>query len=260
MKLKIACLQIDIAFGNPAQNVKNAKKWIEKAAEQKCDLIVLPELWMTGYDLGRLDEIGDPEGNDLAGFISEKAKEHHFDIIGGSTAKETEEGHFNTMFISDRNGDIIKQYSKLHLFKLMDEHKHLVGGKSDGLFTLYDEIFAGFICYDIRFPEWIRKHAMEGAKALFVSAEWPLARAAHWKTLLTARAIENQCFVIACNRCGDDPNNKFAGQSLIIDPWGEIVAEGSQEEELVIAEIDLSLVEKVRKQIPIFEDRLPEFY
>ncbi len=116
------------------------------------------------------------------------------------------------------------------------------------------------ICYDIRFPEWIRSHTAEGAEAIFVVAEWPLSRLTHWRTLLTARAIENQCYVIACNRAGSDPNNTFAGHSIIIDPWGEIIAEAGEGQEILHGEINLSIVEEVRKGIPIFDDRRPEFY
>jgi predicted amidohydrolase len=142
----------------------------------------------------------------------------------------------------------------------MDEHLYLAAGDEKGLFNLEDRKFAGVICYDIRFPEWIRAHTSEGAEALFVVAEWPAARLEHWRALLIARAIENQCYVIACNRSGHDPNNEFAGHSMIIDPWGEVIAEAGDNEEILSAEIELDLVKEIRKQIPIFTDRKPEFY
>jgi predicted amidohydrolase len=142
----------------------------------------------------------------------------------------------------------------------MDEHLYLEAGSKKGLFQLDDRLFAGVICYDIRFPEWIRAHTSEGAEALFVVAQWPIARLKHWRTLLIARAIENQCYVIACNRSGSDPNNQFAGHSLIIDPWGEVLAEAEEHEGIVSAEINLELVKEIRKQIPIFEDRKPNSY
>ena len=137
---------------------------------------------------------------------------------------------------------------------------HLSSGNGKGSFTLDNHSFAGVICYDIRFPEWIRTHTTEGAEALFVVAQWPITRVDHWRALLIARAIENQCFVIACNRVGSDPNNQFAGHSMIIDPWGKIIAESSDQEEILYAEIDLQEVKKVREMIPVFTDRRPEFY
>jgi predicted amidohydrolase len=100
----------------------------------------------------------------------------------------------------------------------------------------------------------------EGAEVLFISAEWPLPRLSHWRALLISRAIENQCYVVACNRSGSDPANTFGGHSMIIDPWGGIVCEASGEEEILSGEIDLARVEEVRRQIPVFSDRRPELY
>ena len=112
----------------------------------------------------------------------------------------------------------------------------------------------------MRFPEWLRKLVVEGAQVLYVVAEWPLPRIEHWKNLLVTRAIENQAFVIACNRVGEDPANTFGGHSLIINPWGEILAEGGTEEGIVSADVDFSTINDIRKRIPIFDDRRPDLY
>ncbi|PLR82151.1 carbon-nitrogen hydrolase [Bacillus canaveralius] len=260
MKLSIACIQMDIAFGNPDQNYQSAKQLIADAAELKPDIIVLPELWTTGYDLSRLDVIGDQDANKTKSFLKNAALQHGTAFVGGSVAKKTAEGIFNTLIIVDKHGEAVHEYSKLHLFQLMDEHLYLSAGNSKGLFTLENRLLSGMICYDIRFPEWIRAHTAQGAEALFVVAEWPLARLAHWRALLISRAIENQCYVIACNRAGSDPKNAFAGHSMIIDPWGEIIAEAGEDQEILHAEIDLDEVRRVREIIPIFSDRKPEFY
>ncbi|WP_100330327.1 carbon-nitrogen family hydrolase [Bacillus xiapuensis] len=260
MKWRIACLQMDIAFGDPEENIQRADKWLRVAAEKQCDLAVLPELWTTGYDLGRLDEIADTNIKQTAAFLAAQAKKHRMHIVAGSVANKTDSGVENTMLVTNRDGQLVKSYSKLHLFRLMEEEKYLQAGNEDGLFMLENETMAAFICYDIRFPEWLRTHVLKGAKVLFVSAEWPLARVDHWRTLLLARAIENQAYVIACNRSGSDPNNVFAGHSLIIDPWGEIIAEAGKDEEMLIGEIDLNKVAEIRKRIPVFEDRRPQFY
>ncbi|MBB5323920.1 putative amidohydrolase [Anoxybacillus tepidamans] len=260
MTLKIACLQLDIAFGDPAENKRRVQSELENVYKQQLDIIVLPELWTTGYDLPRLDEIADEDGADIKSFISELAQMYNVNIVAGSVAKKTPKGITNTMYIANRNGDIIGEYSKLHLFQLMDEHLYLQPGEESGFFMLEQTLCAGVICYDIRFPEWIRVHTAQGAELLFVVAEWPLPRLHHWRTLLQARAIENQCYVIACNRAGTDPNNTFAGHSMIIDPWGDIIAEAGEDPCSLIGEIDLAKVDEVRKQIPIFQDRRPERY
>ncbi|WP_027408384.1 carbon-nitrogen family hydrolase [Anoxybacteroides tepidamans] len=260
MALKIACLQLDIAFGNPAENKRRVQQEIVKAAQEKADVIVLPELWTTGYDLKRLDDIADEEGADTKAFVRELARLHRVNIVAGSIAKKTSAGVTNTMYVVNRNGDLVGEYSKLHLFQLMDEHLYLQSGQSSGLFTLEQALCAGMICYDIRFPEWIRIHTAQGAEILFVVAQWPLPRLQHWRTLLQARAIENQCYVVACNRAGKDPNNEFAGHSMVIDPWGDIIAEADENTGALMAEIHLEKVGEVRKQIPIFQDRRPEYY
>lgn len=251
---------MDIAFGKPEKNFKAAESMIHKALKSNPDVLVLPELWTTGYDLTRLDEIADQDAAFALAFLKETAQKNKVHLIGGSVAKKTAEGIYNTLLIVDNNGDLIHEYSKLHLFKLMNEHLYLKGGSARGEFSLDNRKFAGMICYDIRFPEWVRSHTAEGAEALFVVAQWPLARLAHWRALLIARAIENQCYVIACNRSGSDPANVFAGHSMIIDPWGDVLAEGSETEEILHGEIDLDQVKEVRSLIPIFDDRKPDYY
>ncbi|MFD1735522.1 carbon-nitrogen family hydrolase [Bacillus salitolerans] len=260
MELKISCIQFDIVFGDPNENYNIVAEKMTLALSDNPDVIVLPELWSTGYDLTRLDEISDKNGERALTFLTNFAKENKIILIGGSIAKQTSEGVYNTMLIIGRDGNLLGEYSKLHLFKLMDEHHHLQPGVKDGLFEIGNTLCAGLICYDIRFPEWVRKHTSQGAQIVFVVAEWPLPRLAHWRTLLISRAIENQCYVIACNRSGSDPRNVFAGHSMIIDPWGEIISEANETEFILTGTIDTEKVTSVRKQIPIFEDRRPEFY
>ncbi|KPC74679.1 hydrolase [Thermoactinomyces vulgaris] len=260
MKWKCAVIQMDIAFGQPEQNMAVAEQKIAAAAADKPDVIILPELWTTGYDLTRLDEIADPMAMKTKAFMSQLARQHGVHIIAGSVAERQGEGTWNTLIAFDRRGEQVGEYRKVHLFRLMNEEKYLQPGEQMGSFSLDGIPCAGVICYDIRFPEWIRKHVVAGAQVLFVVAEWPMPRLAHWRHLLITRAIENQCYVIACNRVGSDPDNTFAGHSLIIDPWGEIVAEAGPEEETLLAEIDLAQVPQIRKRIPIFSDRRPELY
>lgn len=260
MLLNCAIIQMDVAFGQPMANMATVEQKIAEASKAKPDVIILPELWTTGYDLARLDDIADPEASQAKAFISSLANHYGVHIIAGSTAERQGTEVWNTMLAFDQQGELIGQYRKVHLFRLMDEEKYLKAGDQLGLFELASIPCAGVICYDIRFPEWIRKHVLAGAQVIFVVAEWPMPRLAHWRNLLITRAIENQCYIVACNRVGADPNNTFAGHSMVIDPWGEIVAEAGAGEEILSAAIDLAQVAKIRKQIPIFTDRRPDLY
>ena len=259
-EMKVACIQMDIVFGDVKANIENAKKKIGEAMEEKPDVIVFPELWTTGYDLERIFEIADEDGKQTKQLLSEWARRYNVNIVGGSIAKSREKGVTNTMYTVNRKGELQNEYQKVHLFQLMDEHKYLMAGNETGEFILDEVQCGGVICYDIRFPEWLRVHTARGAKVLFVVAQWPLIRLAHWRLLIQARAVENQCYVVACNRAGEDPNNVFAGHSLIVDPWGEIVAEAEETEMILHGSLDLEKIKEVRKGMPVFADRRPELY
>jgi omega-amidase len=261
--LRIALIQTTIILGEPVDNEKHILSLMKEAVAQnpKPDLLVLPELWNTGYALERIHDIADEGGEHSKGWLSSFAKHNQVFIVGGSIAESNAGQVSNTMYVFDREGGEIAKYSKIHLFGLMDEEKYLVPGQEMVTFQMNDVCKAGVsICYDIRFPEMARSLALLGAKVLFVSAEWPHPRLHHWRTLLMARAIENQMYVVACNSVGDNGATSFFGHSMIIDPWGEIVAEGGEQEEIVTGDISINLVDEVRSRIPVFLDRRPEVY
>lgn len=261
--MNIALIQSYIEVGDPAANQKRIFDHMEKAmaADPKPDILVLPEMWNTGYALDRIQEIADKEGRETRENLSSFARKHRVQIIGGSIAEKMDEQIYNTMYIFNRQGEQVAKYSKMHLFRLMDEEKHLQAGDEAVTFELEEGLIAGAsICYDIRFPELSRTLALAGAKVLFVPAEWPHPRLNHWRTLLIARAIENQMYVVACNRVGDSGETSFFGHSMIIDPWGEIVAEGGEDEAIITGNLDSSLTDSVRQRIPVFEDRRPSLY
>lgn len=257
--MKVACVQMDIAFGDPELNFQRVSEYLKEAAENGAETIVLPEMWNTGYALTELEELADSNNRTLD-FLKEFAGNHEVNIVGGSVSTKKEDGFYNTMYVIDKSGKLISEYDKAHRFGLMDEHIHLEEGQALGIFELEGVKCGGVICYDIRFPEWIRTQALNGAKVIFVPAEWPAARIDHWRILLQARAIENQCFIVAVNRIGSDPKNEFGGSSMIIAPWGEVRLDMAQEEGIGYAEIDLGEVEEVRKRIPVFEDRRVALY
>ncbi|GAA4857500.1 carbon-nitrogen family hydrolase [Paenibacillus vulneris] len=258
----VALLQMDVAIGEPEKNFAKLETMLSEAVEgePKPDVIIFPEMWNTGYALEQIHELADPNGEQTAALLSEFSRKHGVNIIGGSIAEKKGDDIFNTIYAFDREGKPVADYSKIHLFRLMDEEKYLKEGGRIGQLQL-DGVPAGMmICYDIRFPELSRKLALGGAQILFVPAEWPNPRLHHWRTLLTARAIENQMFVVSCNRVGISGTTEFFGHSMVIDPWGEILVEGGESEAVLRAEIDLELVSQVRNKIPVFEDRRPALY
>lgn len=258
--MKIACIQLDVAFAEPEKNFNNVKTLIEKVANEGAELVVLPEMWNTAYALTELEVLADIEGQRTKKFLSELAQTHNIHIVGGSVSTKKGEHFYNTMYVFTNEGELVAEYDKAHLFRLMDEHLYLKSGSQKNIFKLGDTEAGGVICYDIRFPEWLRAHALAGAKVLFIPAQWPEKRIDHWKILLQARAIENQCFVIAVNRRGEDPNNRFNGQSMVIAPWGKVLWTGSEHDEYGMIDVDFSEVEEVRSQIPVYEDRRPTLY
>lgn len=259
-EMKIACVQLDIAFGEPKENFQKVEEKIREAASLGADIVVLPELWNTAFDLTRLEEIADLEGEQTKSLLTRLSKELDMHIVGGSVAIKKGDQFYNTTYVTNSLGELIAEYDKAHLFKLMDEHLYLQAGNEKNLFTLDGVEMGGIICYDLRFPEWTRMHALNGAKVMFIPAQWPDKRMDHWKTLLQARAIENQMIIVAVNRVGEDPNNVFDGNSMVIGPWGEVLWTGANEEVVQIVDINFDEIQDVRERIPVFLDRREELY
>lgn len=251
---------MEVTLGEPEVNRRRAEGWMEQAAAAGPDLVVLPEMWNTGYALKSLGQAADDGGKSTLALGADWARKTGAYLVAGSVSDRREGKVFNTSYIFDRQGQLLGRYDKVHLFGLMGEDRHLAPGSSLGLFDLEGVKAGVIICYDLRFPELTRSLALAGASLLVVPAQWPMARLDHWRALLVARAIENQMYVIGCNRVGTEGDTRFPGHSLVVDPWGRILAEGGEGEELLTAEIDSGEVERVRNHIPVFRDRRPEIY
>jgi len=254
---------MDIELGNPDANYKRITILTKEIMHQKekPEVIVLPELWTTGYAFNQIEDIALIEGKESADFLGKLSKQYGVWFVGGSVIASTSTGYVNRAQVINPNGKLVAIYDKVHLFGLMNEDKYFVNGKKINIFNLNGIDSSCVICYDIRFCELIRKIALSKVKLLFVSAEWPHPRLDHWRTLLIARAIENQMYVVACNRVGRSGKNIFFGHSMVIDPWGKILGELIEEkEDFLTIDIDLSIVEEVRNKIPVFNDRRPEVY
>ncbi|MDQ0158325.1 carbon-nitrogen family hydrolase [Alkalibacillus salilacus] len=261
--MNFSVFQMDIVPGDPEANRQLLTEWIDRDVEENSpDTIVIPEMWTTAYTLPELEDIADQDGEPTISFLKDLATKHHVNIVGGSIANKKEGGIYNTAVVINREGELVYQYDKAHLVPMLNEHHYLTGGEKPAeVFELDGVKFGLIICYDLRFPELIRPLALEGAQVLCVVAEWPAARRKHWRSLQIARAIENQMYVVSSNRIGEYDGQEFSGNSMVVDPWGDVLAEGSNsQEETLSLRLDLEKVKKVRHDVPIFDSRVPEIY
>lgn len=258
--LKIAVIQMDVALGEPDANLKKMEKLVREAAQSKPDVIVLPETWNTGYFPINIREQAVSSGKKAVEKMSELARDLQIYLVGGSISEVYNEQVVNTAKVFNRTGLEIASYQKIHLFSPGEENKFYTEGNKVVTFDIEGHICGVIICYDLRFPELIRRLALDGVEILFVPAEWPHPRLEHWRILQRARAIENQVFVIGCNGVGLGNGVKFCGHSSVISPWGEIIKEAEEEEEIFHAELDTDVISEVRKRIPVFVDRRYSYY
>lgn len=258
-KLVVSLAQFRIALGDVPRNWTTVEKLAQEATKRGSHLLVLPELWSTGYALDRANALSSPINGGIFPQLSTLAAQHKLSIVGSVLEKSGQNITNSAAFIAS-NGQNLGIYRKMHLFRLMAEDVHLRAGQSPLLLNLPWGKTAFAICYDLRFPELFRRYALDGALMCIIPAEWPMERAEHWTTLLRARAIENQMYIVACNACGETGGTTFAGQSMVIDPWGKVVAAAGEDPLLLTAELDLDRVAEVRQRIPVFDDRRPELY
>ena len=236
-----------------------ASQMVTGAARQNSQVVLLPELWSTGYDLSNAQALA-RENQALLPEIARLACENSV-FIGGSLLLGREGKVYNTFVFQPPTQNEPVLYSKIHLFRLMSEDRWLTPGDQ------LQQVEAPWgqtglaICYDLRFPEMFRHYALAGSRLFLISAEWPLARIQHWQILLRARAIENQCFIAATNCTGLCGGETFGGSSAVISPWGETLVEASTgQPELHTISIDMDQVPSVRNKIPILKDRRPDVY
>jgi omega-amidase len=260
MEFTFSLGQMDIQFGDPAVNFETITRMVDEAKRRGSDLILFPELWSTGYDLSHASSYASSLDSGLFTDISSLARRAGIHILGSTLSLLGEKKYGNTLTAFGPEGSLLANYSKIHLFRLMDEHRYLSAGDKIATVDLPFGRAGLAICYDLRFPELFRAHALAGAQMIFLPSEWPHPRLMHWQTLIRARAIENQMFIFACNCVGSDANNKYFGHSMAVDPWGEILVEGGEDEEVITISVDLTKVQEARKTIPILQDRRPDVY
>lgn len=260
MKWKVAVCPFQAQIGDVSANLERAEQLIREAASQGAQVVLLQELWSTGYDLSQVNQLADPEGQTVEALMSRLARELNLHIVAGAIALKREERTYDTVLMFDPSGQRVLEYDKAHLFTVTGEENYFQSGSEIPMVEIMGVKCAVMICYDIRFPELARQLALAGAQVLFVPAAWGNPRLHHWRTLNTARAIENQMFVISCNGLDRIGEASLCGNSMIIDPWGEVLLETGEQEGVFVQEIDLSMVADVRQRVPVFKDRRPELY
>ncbi len=251
--MKIALIQTDI-IPDIRHNLEKAEFFCSSAADQGAEVLVLPELFSTGFPPDKAAELAPEWGpltRDLLNNISSRKKVH---IIAGCGDPLQDGRFFNSALVYDDLGNVKSVYHKINLFKPGNEHVYVKAGDKPAVFQIRNIPASVFICYDLRFPEIYRQIAKR-VKIIFQIANWPDKRVAHWKLLLQARAVENQCWVIGVNRVGLDSSGlSYSGDSMIVDPFGDIRCHLSAEAGYHITEIHPSETDTIREKLPFLID------
>lgn len=258
--MKISLLQLNIILGDFEKNKQSVERLAAQAMKQHPDVLALPEMWNVGFFPKPIVNYADVDGQATRAFLRALAKKYAVNIVGGSVANQINGNLYNTSYIFDREGNEIACYNKIHLFSPAKEDRTFTAGNKLCTFTLDGKKCAVIICYDLRFCELVRHLALEGMDLLFVPSAWPVERLMHWQILNPARAIENQCFVAAINGVGTFKNFRLGGNSMLIDPWGNMLHQSSMEEAVITAELNFDVLQDIRTNMNVFHDRKPEVY
>lgn len=267
-KIKIALCQMNV-IDNKEENLKKASSMINKACKN-ADFIVLPEMFNCPYSNDKFIEYGEVENDSYTlNHISSLAKSNKTYILAGSIPEKENEKLYNTSYLFNKKGDIIAKHRKMHLFDI-DVKDKITFKESDVLtagdeFTTAETEFGKIgigICYDIRFPELARVMVEDGALILFYPGAFNMTTGpAHWELLFKSRALDNQVYCVgvapALNR---DASYHSFGHSIITNPWGEIIAEASEKEEIIYGEIDLDEIKKIREELPLLKNKREDLY
>ncbi len=259
-----AAIQWDVKRGDVAVNLDTAVELLEGAAQGGVELAVLPEMWASSFmvDGGASvrDAIADAERR-----ITELSGDLGLIVVGTNYEFAKDDRRYNRALVLER-GVRLGAYRKMHLFSPQGEDRDFAGGERPLVVDTQIGRMGVAICYDLRFPELIRHLYSEGAELLVVPAQWPEPRETHWRVLARARAIENQWFVVAANRCGveaslvNDRDIAYPGNSIIVDPAGNVLAAGNGTPGAVLAQLELKETAIVRRAIPVGKDRRPDVY
>lgn len=268
-RIKIALCQMNVV-DNKEENLKKASLMIAESVKENVDFIVLPEMFNCPYSNDKFIEYGEEEKtSETLSIISKLANENKVYILAGSIPEKENDKLYNTSYLFDKNGDIIAKHRKMHLFDI-DVKGKITFKESDVLtagdnFTIANTEFGKIgigICYDIRFPELARIMAQKGALILFYPGAFNMTTGpAHWELLFKSRALDNQVYCVGvAPALNEDASYHSFGHSIITSPWGDIISEASEKETLIISEIDLSEIKKIREELPLLKNKREDLY
>jgi predicted amidohydrolase len=250
--MKLALMQMDIAWEDKEKNLKKAEKLLETAVGHECSIAVFPEMFSTGFSMNA-EGIAETENGSVLSTLRQLANRYGIALIAG-IAVESEDSYENRAYIIDSDGKVLDFYTKNYGFSYSGEDKIYRSDDKQIVFEVEDIKASVFICYDLRFPELFRKVA-KSISVVFVIANWPDSRIGQWDALLKARAIENQCFVVAVNRKGIDGNGlNYNGHSAVYSPSGEEIDLFRLDGECRCFEIDEGEAAFVRQRFPFLKD------
>lgn len=254
--MRVACVQLTYPDGeSKPERISRVQSIIEGVADT--DLVVLPELWPTGYfSFDRYEDEAETLDGDMIPDLCKTASRLSIHLMAGTFVERRSDGLANCAVLIDAEGSVIHTYRKVHLFGYESREAELLTPGQD---ISVGRTGLGQIgmttCYDLRFPELYRMLVDRGAQLFIIPAAWPKARLDHWRLLLQARALEDQVFVIGCNGAGDQGGTELGGHSMIIDPWGQVLAEAGDDAEILRADLDLNDVSRTRTEFPVLEHR-----
>jgi len=248
--MKIGLVQYSPIWENPEESILKIESLLKTSAS-KFDLLILPEMTLTGFTMNAEKFAEEIDGIGTKYFMNLSAR-LLTNIFAGIIERDRK-NIFNSL-VHFENGIIKARYRKIHPFSYAKEDKSYTAGKEIVITKINHTKFGLSVCYDLRFPELYRFYAKERADVLIDIANWPIPRIDHWKTLLKARAIENQCFMIGVNRVGNDPFNTYNGCSAVYDPLGNEIVIVENDEKIIECEIDLEKVNETRNKLPFLQD------
>ncbi|MEM9556588.1 MAG: nitrilase-related carbon-nitrogen hydrolase [Acidobacteriota bacterium] len=254
--MRVAGLQLDLTWEDRTSNFARVDRWLEAAVAADARLVVLPEMFPCGFTMNTT-AVAEPFDGPSAEFLASRAQRHDLWLAGSAPERadgaDADARPANVFLVAAPDGTL-RRYAKIHPFTYADEHSHYRPGDRRVVIDI-DGLRCGlFVCYDLRFANHFWELA-EQADAYLVVASWPEPRRRHWTTLLTARAIENQAYVVGINRVGEGGGLRYTGDSLILDPMGSTLAAGAEQETMLLADLDPGEAARVRRELPFQPDR-----